>query len=156
MKYVLVAALLIIILLGVLTCPKRLPVLPDMGYPIVRVVDGDTFICRIDDQDQRVRLIGVDTPESVHPNKDVEYFALEASTYLKTMLDGQSVFLQYDQANSATQHKDRYDRILAYAYRSSDSLFINAEIIRQGYGHAYTSYPFQYLEEFLKYERDAR
>jgi len=156
MKYVLVAALLIIILLGVLTCPKRLPVLPDMGYPIVRVVDGDTFICRIDDQDQRVRLIGVDTPESVHPNKDVEYFALEASTYLKTMLDGQSVFLQYDQANSATQHKDRYDRILAYAYRSSDSLFVNAEIIRQGYGHAYTSYPFQYLEGFLKYERDAR
>lgn len=156
MKYVLVAALLVIVLLGLFTCPQREPVAVQHGYTIVRVVDGDTFICAIEGEEQRVRLIGVDTPESVHPNKEVEYFALEASSYLKQMLEGQQVLLAYDPANSASKHKDRYGRILAYAYRAADSLFVNAEIIREGYGHAYLNYPFQYMEAFLKYERDAR
>ena len=153
MKYVLIAALLIIILLGLFTCPQRQPLQPQEGYQVVRVVDGDTFICNINGEDSRVRLIGIDTPESVHPNKEVEHFGLEASDFLKQLLKGQSVLLDYDQANSASNHKDRYGRILAYAYRASDSLFINAEIIRQGYGHAYTRYPFRHLEEFLIYER---
>jgi micrococcal nuclease len=156
MKYVLIAALLIIILLGLFTCPQRPPALSQDGYPVVRVVDGDTFICNIAGEDSRVRLIGVDTPESVHPNKEVEHFGVEASDFLKQLLKAENVLLAYDQANIASNHKDRYGRILAYAYRASDSLFINAEIIRQGYGHAYTSYPFRYLEDFLKFERDAR
>ncbi len=155
MKYALIAALIVIILLSIFTCPQKSGIATE-DYPVVRVVDGDTFIAKIDGEDQRIRLIGVDTPESVHPNKEVEYFALEASAFLKNMLEGERVFFQYDQNSAATNHKDRYGRILAYAYRSSDSLFVNAEIIRQGYGHAYTSFPFSLQEDFLKLERDAR
>lgn len=156
MKYVLVAIALIIIILGLVTCPKAQPADALPGYPVTRVVDGDTFICNMDGIDTRIRLIGVDTPESVHPNKDVEYFGIEASNFLKGLLEGQKVFFEYDANNNSISHKDRYGRTLAYAYRSRDSLFINAEIIKQGYGHAYTRFPFQYMESFLKYERDAR
>jgi len=155
MKYALIAALVIIILLSILTCPEKSSVATEQ-YTVTRVVDGDTFIASIDNSEQRIRLIGVDTPESVHPNKDVEHFALEASAFLKDLLEGQRVFFGYEQSNAATNHKDRYGRVLAYAYRASDSLFVNAEIIRKGYGHAYTMYPFSMQEEFLKLERDAR
>lgn len=156
MKYVLVAIGLIIIILGLVTCPKAQPADALPGYPVLRVVDGDTFICNMEGIDTRIRLIGVDTPESVHPNKEVEHFGIEASNFLKGLLEGEKVYFEYDANNNATGHKDRYGRTLAYAYRSRDSLFVNAEIIKQGYGHAYTSYPFQYMENFLKYERDAR
>jgi micrococcal nuclease len=155
MKYVLIAALLLVIALGLFTCPEKSSIATD-HYPVVRVVDGDTFIARIDGEEARIRLIGVDTPESVHPNKEVEHFALEASAFLKDLLEGEEVFFAYDQSNAATNHKDRYERVLAYAYRGRDSLFVNAEIISRGYGHAYTSYPFTFLEDFLKYERNAR
>ncbi len=155
MKYALLFTLIIIMLLALFTCPEKSMIATD-HYRVVRVVDGDTFIASIDGEDVRVRLIGVDTPESVHPNKDVEYFGVEASDFLKNMLKDERVFFKYDQNNSATNHKDRYNRMLAYAYRASDSLFVNAEIIRQGYGHAYTNFPFTFLEDFLKLERDAR
>jgi len=89
-----------------------------------RVVDGDTIIL---DGKERVRLIGVDTPETKHPKKPVQYF----------------------------QRKDKYGRTLAYVFLE-DGTFLNAEIIKQGYGFAYTRYPFKYLEEFRKYEREAR
>ncbi len=155
MKYALIIIVFIVIILGLVTCPQKNEISPD-HYRVVRVVDGDTFIVSIDGEDVRVRLIGVDTPESVHPNKEVEHFALEASDYLKHLLTNESVFFGYDQSNAAANHKDRYGRLLAYAYRAGDSLFVNAEIIKQGYGFAYTSYPFEYLESFLELERDAR
>ena len=155
MKYTLIALTITIILLGVFTCPAKSNIAPDV-YDVVRVVDGDTFIASIDARNVRIRLIGVDTPESVHPNKAVEHFALEASAFLKELLEGEQVFFVYDQNNAATNHKDHYERMLAYAYRARDSLFVNAEIVRQGYGHAYTKYPFTLMEKFIKLERDAR
>ncbi|HCX60769.1 MAG TPA: thermonuclease, partial [Candidatus Cloacimonas sp.] len=82
MKYALIIIVFIVIILGLVTCPQKNEISPD-HYRVVRVVDGDTFIVSIDGEDVRVRLIGVDTPESVHPNKEVEHFALEASDYLK-------------------------------------------------------------------------
>ncbi|HNQ42850.1 MAG TPA: thermonuclease family protein, partial [Candidatus Cloacimonadota bacterium] len=60
----------------------------ERGYKVIRVVDGDTFIIDMDGLETRIRLIGVDTPESVHPNKDVEAFGLEASAFLKQLLAG--------------------------------------------------------------------
>ena len=60
---------------------------------VSRVVDGDTFVT---DTGQRVRLIGVDTPETVHPSKPVQYFGKEASAYTKRMLEGKTVRLEYD------------------------------------------------------------
>jgi micrococcal nuclease len=63
--------------------------------------------------------------------------------------------LEYDQANNHIEHKDRYGRTLAYVFLD-DGTLLNAEIIRQGYGHALTRYPFSRMEEFRRLERDAR
>jgi len=112
-----------------------------------RVVDGDTIIL---DGQERVRLIGVDTPETKDPRKPVQYFGKEASEFTKRMVEGKKVRLEYD-----WQRKDKYGRTLAYVYLE-DGTFLNAEIIKQGYGHAYTAFPFKYLEEFRQYEREAR
>ena len=114
---------------------------------VIRVVDGDTVIL---DGKERVRLIGVDTPETVHPSKPVENYGKEASAFTKSMCEGKQVILEYD-----VERQDKYGRTLAYVYLT-DGTFLNAEIVKQGYGHAYTRFPFKYLEEFRQYEREAR
>ena len=114
---------------------------------VVRVVDGDTLLL---DRKERVRLIGVDTPETVDPRRPVERFGKEASAFTKRMAEGEKVRLEYDQ-----DRKDRFGRTLAYVYLE-DGTFLNAEIVKQGYGHAYTRFPFKYLDEFRDYEREAR
>ncbi len=68
---------------------------------VIRVVDGDTLVL---DGGERVRLIGVDTPETVHPTKPVEYFGREASAFTKRMAEGQQVYLEYE-SGSVTQDK---------------------------------------------------
>jgi len=117
------------------------------SFRVDRVVDGDTVILATIG---RVRLIGVDTPESVDRRRPVEAFAAEASQFLKHLLTGKQVRLEYDE----TRH-DRYRRTLAYLFLP-DGTFVNEEIIRQGYGFAYTRYPFRYLERFRQREREAR
>jgi micrococcal nuclease len=99
----------------------------------------------------------VDTPESVHPNKQVDYFAQEAAAFTRRMVEGKCVRLEFDQANAATGHKDNtaQKRTLAYVYLE-DGTLLNAEIIRQGYGFALTRYPFARLEQFRQLEREAR
>ena len=114
---------------------------------VERVVDGDTIIV---EGVGRVRLIGVDTPETVHPNRPVEFFGKEASAFTKRLLEGKRVRLEYDR-----ERQDRYGRTLAYVYLS-DGTFVNAEIIRQGYGHAYTRFPFRHMEAFRQFEGEAR
>jgi len=114
---------------------------------VVRVVDGDTLLL---DGNERVRLIGVDTPESVDPRRPVETFGKEAAAFTRQLAQGRRARLEYDR-----EHTDRYGRTLAYVYLE-DGTFLNAEIIRQGYGHAYTRFPFRYAEEFRAYEREAR
>lgn len=113
----------------------------------VRVVDGDTLEL---DGGERVRLIGVDTPETVDPRRPVQYFGKEASAFTRRMAQGRMVRLEFDQDS-----RDHYGRTLAYVYLQ-DGTFLNAEIIRQGYGHAYTRFPFRYQGEFLALEREAR
>ena len=115
-----------------------------------RAVDGDTIVVNITGQKERVRLIGVDTPETKHPRKPVQYFGKEASMFTANMVEGKKVRLEFDQ-----NQRDRYKRLLAYAYLE-DGTFLNAEIIKQGYGHAYTKFPFKYMNEFRQYEREAR
>ena len=122
-------------------------------HPVIRVVDGDTVVLSLDGVKTRVRLIGIDTPETVHPQKPVEHYGQEASTFLKNLLRGESVSLEYETEAATT---DKYGRTLAYVYRAPDGLFVNAEIVRQGYGHAYTRFPFKYMEQFREYERIAR
>lgn len=119
-------------------------------YLCTRVVDGDTIVVKIDGKQEKVRLIGVDTPETKHPRKPVEYYGKEASEFTKSMVEGKQVRLEYD-----WQRRDKYGRLLAYVFLV-DSTFLNAEIVKQGYGHAYTRFPFKYLDEFRQYEREAR
>lgn len=114
---------------------------------VERVVDGDTIIVG---GVGRVRLIGVDTPESVDPRRPVEFFGKEASAFTRRLADGKRVRLEYDR-----ERTDRYGRTLAYVHLP-DGTFLNAEIIRQGYGHAYTRFPFEHLDRFRQFEREAR
>ena len=72
-------------------------------------IDGDTVVL---DGGKRVRLIGVDTPETVHPTKPVEYFGREASAFTK-LVEGQEVYLEYEQGSPT---RDRYGRTLGYVY----------------------------------------
>ena len=113
----------------------------------VRVIDGDTIEL---DGGERVRLIGVDTPETVDPRRPVQYFGKEASAFTRRMVEGKDVRIAQDQ-----ESRDQYGRTLAYVYLP-DGTFLNAEIIRQGYGHAYTRFPYRYQRQFVQLEREAR
>jgi micrococcal nuclease len=127
---------------------------------VLRVIDGDTFETKDND---RVRLIGVDTPETADTRKTVEWFGREASKKLREWIEGETVCLRED--IDKTRGIDKYGRLLRYVWKypsdsiesqKSESFFVNAELIKQGFGFAYTRYPFQYLEDFRKYERNAR
>ena len=123
----------------------------DTAYPVLRTIDGDTVEIQYSGKPTMVRLIGVDTPETVHPQKAVEAFGKEASAFTRNLLLGEEVYLRFD-----TDKIDKYGRMLAYLYRAPDGLFVNLEIVRQGYGHAYTQFPFKHIELFRYYERRAR
>lgn len=124
------------------------PTPPEAGYElVVKVIDGDTLKLA---GGERVRLIGVDTPETKHPRKAMQCFGEEAYRFTRGMAEGKKVKLEYD-----WQPRDRYGRLLGYVYLP-DGTFLNAEILKQGFAFAYTRYPFKYLEEFRQYEREAR
>ena len=117
------------------------------NFIVKKVIDGDTLLLT---NGEYVRLIGVDTPETKHPEKPVEYFGKEAYLFTQRMVEGKEVRLEF-----VWQRTDKYGRLLAYLFLP-DGTFLNAEIIKQGYGFAYTRFPFKYLEEFRRYEREAR
>ena len=99
------------------------------GAQVVRVVDGDTVVVRTGGRTERVRYIGVDTPESVKPGTPVQCFAKAATAANRRLVQGEAVRLVHD-----AEARDRYGRTLAYVYRSRDGLFVNAELVRLGYG----------------------
>src|SRR3954453_8602158 len=103
---------------------------------VVRVVDGDTVVVRTGGHDERVRYIGVDTPESVKPGTPVQCFAKAASAANKRLVQGREVRLVHD-----AEGRDRYGRLLAYVYRKRDGLFVNAELVRRGYAKPMTIPP---------------
>ena len=106
---------------------------PSEQVLVERVVDGDTLVVAGGD---RVRLIGVDTPETHHPSKPAEPFGLEAFEYTREMVEGKHVTLQFDPGES----RDRYGRTLAYVY--VDGQFLNEALLLNGYARALTRYPF--------------
>ena len=101
---------------------------------------------------ERVRYIGVDTPESRRPGTPVQCFARAASAFNARLLRGRRVQLRTDVAR-----RDRYGRLLAYVYRRPDGLFVNAELVRRGYATVLTVPPdVRHQAEFLRLERAAR
>jgi micrococcal nuclease len=130
---------------------------------VIRVVDGDTIEVRITGRDEgpgaggaeigsvhRVRLIGIDTPESVDPRRPVECFGVEASAAAGALLAGASVHLVKD-----VEEADGYDRLLRYVYLGQE--MANARLVVNGYASAYTYPPnVRHSEMFVRLERDAR
>lgn len=104
---------------------------------VVRVVDGDTIIAKIGSSTQRIRLIGMDTPETVDPRKPVQCYGPQASKHTKSLLPpGTPVRLVRD----AEAH-DVYGRTLAYVYRAADNLFVDRELLVDGYARTLTIPP---------------
>jgi micrococcal nuclease len=103
---------------------------------VLRVVDGDTVQVRVGGAKEKVRLIGIDTPESVKPDTPVQCYAKAASAETHRLLDGRTVRLVGD-----VEPRDRYGRLLAYVYRASDGLFVNAELAGRGYARQLTIPP---------------
>ncbi|HEX6984244.1 MAG TPA: thermonuclease family protein [Planctomycetaceae bacterium] len=101
-------------------------------YLVERVIDGDTLVLAGGD---RVRLLGVDTPETVAPGRPVEPFGPEASRFTKDRVEGKSVRLGFDK-----ERRDRYGRLLAYVY--VDGVLLNEELIRAGLSKAQLRYPY--------------
>lgn len=120
---------------------------------VVDVVDGDTIKVRENNEVKTVRLIGIDTPETVHPTKPVECFGKEASEKMKELVSSKEVRLERDEQND---DKDKYDRYLRYVYLVDDNKLVNALMIQEGYAYAYTQYPFRFLDDFKKYQEEAR
>jgi micrococcal nuclease len=120
---------------------------------VVRVVDGDTIVVTVGGRKERVRLIGVDTPESVKPGTPVQCFALEASARTKALLPaGTAVRLERD-----VELRDRYRRLLAYVFREPDGLFVNLALAREGDAVPYTFPPnVAHTAEFVAAAADAR
>jgi len=121
-------------------------------FSVVQVSDGDTIVVDMNGVEERVRLIGIDTPEKDHPKKPVQCFALAASAFAKDLIADNPVRLEADPTND---NRDRYDRLLRYVYLP-DGTHVNAEVVKQGYGFAYLSFPFTKLDEFKQSEIEAR
>ncbi len=94
---------------------------------VTEVVDGDTVVVALDrGRTETVRLLGIDTPETVDPDEPVECYGPEASAFTHARLDGRDVTLETD-----SEERDRYGRLLAYVY--SDGVRVNDELLRLGY-----------------------
>ncbi len=116
-------------------------------YLVTRVIDGDTIELA---NGEKVRYIGVDTPELHHPQKEVEYYAREAYEANRRLVEGKRVRLELD-----VEERDRYGRILAYVY--VDDLMVNEWLVANGYARVATFPPnVKYAERFLQLEREAR
>lgn len=82
-------------------------------YKVIKVVDGDTLSIDKDGEKKTIRLIGIDTPETVHPTKPVQCFGIEASNKAKELLTDKKVRLEFDDTQG---EQDRYGRLLAYVF----------------------------------------
>jgi len=112
---------------------------------VLRTVDGDTLVVMLNGQKEYVRLLGVDTAESVKPGVEVQPGALEASDFTK-QLTGKQIILTYDE-----KPRDFFGRLLAYVWFESDNgqlICWNIALIKAGHSELYTKYKFDGIEWF--------
>lgn len=122
-------------------------------YKVTKVTDGDTIHIDMDGVDEKVRLIGINTPETVDPRKEVECFGKEASSRMKDLAERKIVRLEYDDSQSL---RDTYDRLLAYVYLE-DGEMLNRKMVAEGYAYEYTYMtPYKYQSEFKELQNIAR
>lgn len=112
---------------------------------ISEIIDGDTVVADIEGSRETVRLIGIDTPESVARNRPNQCYGAEASAYLKSLIpEGSAVTLILDE-----EARDQYDRLLAYVFRSRDDLFVNLDLVERGYADTLSYPPNTHYEQLL-------
>ncbi len=122
--------------------------LKEAKFQVIKVYDGDTIMISDGHQEIRVRLIGIDTPEINEPNPVLRNLAYQAKDYLCALILNQFIYLQLDHFNEKSMHLDKFGRLLAYIYRISDNLFINAQMMRMGFSQEYERYPFEQIRYF--------
>ena len=104
---------------------------------VVYVTDGDTIGVEVDGVEERVRLIGIDTPETKKPDTPVQCFGPEATAFTESLLPvGTPVYLERD-----VEARDPYGRLLAYVYLAGDGTFVNLQIVAEGYAQPLTIAP---------------
>lgn len=118
-----------------------------------RIVDGDTLVALVGGQREKVRLIGINTPESVDPDRPVMCFGKEASRHLEELVPpGTPIRIERD-----VEPRDKFGRILGYVYRASDGLFVNLAQVTDGFANQYTFPPnVAHTSEFKQAASQAR
>lgn len=138
-----------------LNTPQKGGVVNTIGtyYEVLKVTDGDTLHVNVDGIDEKVRLIGINTPETVDPRTTVQCFGKEASERMKELAEGKVVRLEYDDSQSM---RDAYGRLLAYVYLEDEQM-LNRKMIADGYAYEYTYMkPYRYQKEFRELQTLAR
>lgn len=123
-------------------------------FKIIKVTDGDTITAIIRGKNESIRLLGIDTPETVDVRKPVQCFGKAASDKMRSLVLGKFVKLIDD---STQGNRDKYKRLLRYVYLpDSKATFVNGEMVKQGYAFSYRQYPTKMLEKFNNFEKYAR
>jgi micrococcal nuclease len=121
-------------------------------YKVVKVVDGDTIEAFLDEKITKIRIIGLNTPETVDPRKKVECFGKEASTQANVLLNNKLIYLESDPTQ---QNTDKYGRLLRYIFLEDGTNFAEW-MIKNGYGYEYTyDNPYKYRDLFKQAQNDA-
>lgn len=123
---------------------------------MIRVVDGDTLHVDVDGKDVDVRMIGINTPETVKPDSPIECYGPEASAYAKKLLSGATVTIEYDDSQGRT---DRFGRTLAYVWieRPEGKVLFNRLAVLNGYAYQYQyARPYAWEREFIAAQRKAK
>ena len=130
---------------------------PDSGWQVSRIVDGDTIVVTRGSERQKVRLLGIDTPESVRPDSPVECFGPEASDFATGVLQGRAVTLESDPTQG---EMDDYGRRLAYVWyvdAAGKAVLFNVQTIAAGMAREYTyEAPYMRRDAFIAAQQEAR
>jgi micrococcal nuclease len=121
-------------------------------YKVIAYADGDTITVDMNGVHERIRLVGVDTPETKKPDAPAQCYANEAAKFTSDSLTGASVRLE---ADAKTDNRDRYSRLLRYVYLKDNTL-LNKKLIEEGYGFAYVQFPFTKKAEFVTAQETAK
>jgi endonuclease YncB( thermonuclease family) len=121
----------------------------DAFYTVTKVVDGDTFELG----KWKIRLLGVNTPESVHPSQPVEWYGVESSKHLKKLIEGKRIRLEPEAGERLGT--GAYNRVLAYVFLE-DGTDVNAAVVKGGYGQSYHKYPCKRRAEFDALQAEAQ
>lgn len=155
-KYRFIASLLVFLLATLVVIAEQPGKVLQQNDPglnqVTEFVDGDTIVINMNGHSERVRMIGIDTPETRKPNSPIECYGKEASAYTKKRIGLDKVKLV---ADPLTTDRDRYNRLLRYVYLV-DGTDLNNEIVKQGYGFYYPYFDFSRSNDYARAQQSAK